>query len=219
MPSDATRDLWERQGLVPLGELRGTRMADDEPDVRGWTVRTPSGARLGRVRDLLVDRRAAEVGAVLVDAEDARGDRPLVLPIDRVSLRERDRCVVARDGDALLALDDRPSGAAAAREPERESAPEPVREPVRESGRDSGGESAREPVHVAPADAASLEVTVERTADGEEVVRVPVVEERLVVQPVVTDTIVIRKRAVRDEQTVEADLRRERLDVERRGDV
>ena len=61
-------------------------------------------------------------------------------------------------------------------------------------------------------------VTVERTADGGEVVRVPIVEEELVVErrPVVKEVLVIRKRAVRDERVVEADLRREQLHVDRR---
>ena len=61
-------------------------------------------------------------------------------------------------------------------------------------------------------------MTVERTADGGEVVRVPIVEEELVVErrPVVKEVLVIRKRAVRDERVVEADLRREQLHVDRR---
>jgi uncharacterized protein (TIGR02271 family) len=48
---------------------------------------------------------------------------------------------------------------------------------------------------------------------------VPVVEEELVVErrPVVKEVVVIRKRAVQEEQVVEADLRRERIDVDRRG--
>ena len=63
-------------------------------------------------------------------------------------------------------------------------------------------------------------VTVERTADGSEVVRVPIVEEQLVVErrPVVKEVLVIRKRAVRDERVVEADLRREQLHVDRHPD-
>ncbi|MDF1503653.1 DUF2382 domain-containing protein [Roseisolibacter sp. H3M3-2] len=61
-------------------------------------------------------------------------------------------------------------------------------------------------------------VTVERQADGGQVIRVPVVEEELVVErrPVVKEVVVIRKRAVADERVVEAELRRERLEVDRR---
>jgi uncharacterized protein (TIGR02271 family) len=45
---------------------------------------------------------------------------------------------------------------------------------------------------------------------------VPIVEEELVVErrPVVKEEIVIKKKAVRETRTVEADLRKERVDVE-----
>ena len=61
-------------------------------------------------------------------------------------------------------------------------------------------------------------VTVEHTADGGSVIRVPIVEEQLVVErrPVVREVLVIRKRAVERQQVVEADLRRERVDVDQR---
>ena len=64
--------------------------------------------------------------------------------------------------------------------------------------------------------AGRTEVTVERTADGEEIIRVPVVEEELVVlrRPVVREVVVIRKRAVVEERVIEAELRRERVEVE-----
>ena len=68
----------------------------------------------------------------------------------------------------------------------------------------------------APA-AGHLGVTVERTADGEEIIRVPIVREELVVErrPVVKEVLVIRKRAAHDDRVIEADLRRERVDVDR----
>ena len=70
------------------------------------------------------------------------------------------------------------------------------------------------------------EVTVERrpvegrTAGdidiGEDEIRVPVIEEELIVEkrPVVKEEIVVKKRAVTDERTVEADVRRERIEVD-----
>lgn len=52
-------------------------------------------------------------------------------------------------------------------------------------------------------------------------VRIPVTEEEVVVEkrPVVKEEVVISKHAVEEQDTVEADLRKERIDVERRGDV
>lgn len=63
--------------------------------------------------------------------------------------------------------------------------------------------------------AGGMGVTVENTADGEQIIRVPIVEEELVVQrrPVVKEVVVIRKRAVVEERVIEAELRRERVDV------
>ena len=72
------------------------------------------------------------------------------------------------------------------------------------------------------------EVTVERhavggggqqsrdTEIGEDEIRIPVVEEEVVVEkrPVVKEEIVVKKHAVSDERTVEADVRRERIDVD-----
>ena len=51
---------------------------------------------------------------------------------------------------------------------------------------------------------------------GEDEIRIPVVEEEVVVEkrPVVKEEIVVKKHAVNDERTVEADLRRERVDVD-----
>lgn len=56
---------------------------------------------------------------------------------------------------------------------------------------------------------------------GEEEIRVPVHEEELVVQKrtVPREEVVVRKREVAETETVEADLRRERVDIEPEGDV
>ena len=100
MASDPTRDLWERQGLVPLGELRGTRMADDEPDVRGWTVRAPSGAALGRVRETVpvmheeveIERHPISADAGL-DANATIGEDEIRVPVMREEVTTSKRVV------------------------------------------------------------------------------------------------------------------------------
>lgn len=75
------------------------------------------------------------------------------------------------------------------------------------------------------------EVTVERrpitgatSADAsfeEEHIRVPLTEEEVVAEKraVAAEEIVVRKHQVQEEQTVEADLRRERAEVHAEGDV
>ena len=47
-PNDARR-------LVPLKELDDFRVADGEPDIRGWNVYTATGREIGDIEDLLVD--------------------------------------------------------------------------------------------------------------------------------------------------------------------
>jgi len=65
---------------------------------------------------------------------------------------------------------------------------------------------------VAAADTASTEI-------GEDRIVVPVTEEEVVVEkrPVVKEEVVLRTRAVEDTEEVEADLRRERIEVDERG--
>jgi len=59
------------------------------------------------------------------------------------------------------------------------------------------------------------------TEIGEREVRIPVSEEEVVVgkRPVVREEIVLRKRDLGETRTAEADLRRERVDIETKGDV
>ena len=60
---------------------------------------------------------------------------------------------------------------------------------------------------------------IERLADG--AVSIPILEEELVVttRTVVRERVVIRKETVEEERVVEADLRRERIDLETTGDA
>ena len=188
-------ERWMRRGAVPLAELTGHRMADDEPDVRGWDVVAPDGERIGRVHDLLVDRASAEVAAVVVDLAlpSADGGSRVVRPIESVSLDERRRAIVAEDA---VVSERRPSHVLEERDV--------LRPRIGDVG-------------ALPDDAAPAGVSVERSGD-EEIVRVPIVEERLVVErrPVVTEVVTIRKRVVQGgERVVEADLRKERVEVER----
>ncbi len=63
------------------------------------------------------------------------------------------------------------------------------------------------------------EGTPDKGEVAEDEVRVPLMAEELVVEkrPVVKEEVVVRKRAVEDTKTAEADLRKERIDVERQG--
>lgn len=197
--------------LVPLEYLPGYRMADDEPDVRGWNVVARGGAPVGRVVDILVDREAAEVAGLLLTVPPARPGGEMgqaTLPMERIRIDEERRVLIVEDDAA-------PAVGHAAATPDR-----PVDSPAAAADRTANAPTAPAPAPPQAADAAdrrAAEGESRADATGEEVRRVPVYEERLVVtrRPVVKEMLVIRKRAVQDTRVVEADLRRERVDVER----
>jgi uncharacterized protein (TIGR02271 family) len=67
-------------------------------------------------------------------------------------------------------------------------------------------------------------VSAERPGAAElrdEEIRVPVTEEEVVVEkrPVVKEELVVKKRAVEGKRDVEADVRKERVDIDEQGDV
>jgi hypothetical protein len=194
--------------LVPLRSLPGYRLADGEPDIHGWPLIAADGRPLGVVEELLVDPASSDVAALAVAPRGARAGEVAVLPMTAAQIDADARRVTADlTPDEFARL---PHGGT--RRGRSVAAPA------------TGGRSGRAPAAAAPAPRSSTTsdaathpgVTVERTADGEEIVRVPVVEEELVVErrPVVKEVVVIRKRAVPTERVIEADLRRERVHVE-----
>ncbi|HEX5759384.1 MAG TPA: PRC-barrel domain-containing protein [Thermoanaerobaculia bacterium] len=60
MPDDSDREH-VAGGVTPLSQLPGHRVAEGDPDVRGWEVVANDGRAVGRVRDLLVDVGAMKV--------------------------------------------------------------------------------------------------------------------------------------------------------------
>ena len=150
-----------------MRELPDFKVASGDPDVRGWTVRTPDGADVGRVHELMVDTAAMRVR--YVDVELAHGRRHVMIPVEQMTADASRRAITIPVADAASV---------------------PTERPV-----------ARE---------AQVQIT-----DDE--IRVPVVEEEIVVEkrPVVKEELVVKKSAVTREQKVEADLRKERVEVER----
>lgn len=77
--------------LKRLGDLN-YKVADGEPDIRGWTVYASTGRELGRVDDLLVDVDAGEV--VMLDVDLRREDRHTLAPIRAAWIDHATRRVV-----------------------------------------------------------------------------------------------------------------------------
>ena len=96
----------EMDRVVPLGQLDDFRVADGDPDVRGWEVLASDGRKIGEVDELLVDTTAMKVRYLDVDVDDelvaAGQDRHVLIPIGYARL-ERDRDCVMVD---VLASDD-----------------------------------------------------------------------------------------------------------------
>lgn len=79
--------------IVPLGEARDFRLARGAPDLRGWTVFAGDNERVGEVREMLVDPVEMKIRFLSVDLADdlfsLREDRHVLIPMERVELRER----------------------------------------------------------------------------------------------------------------------------------
>ena len=99
-PADARR-------LVRLKELDDYKVAEGEPDIRGWNVYTATGRELGDIEDLLVDTELGEV--VMVDVDLKRDDRHTLAPIKAAWIDRDNRRVVLNTSmfdvdDAIPAL-------------------------------------------------------------------------------------------------------------------
>lgn len=92
--------------VVPLGQLDDFRVAEGEPDVRGWEVLASDGRKIGEVDELLVDTAAMKVRYLDVDVDDAMvaggADRHVLIPIGYARLEEDRDCVMV---DALASAD------------------------------------------------------------------------------------------------------------------
>lgn len=250
--------------LTRLDDLDDYKVADGEPDVRGWDVKGADGRKLGEVKSLIVDPAAREVRFLEVQL-----DKDL-FPDRKLSDDERRVCIpigaarLDRDNEKVL-VDRLPMDRLA-------GAPRYGRERIttdreRALG-DYYGNTGEQPAHRDNAKHLTLseeqlavgrrkveagEVTVHKTVEtehvkqqvptmheevsierhparagasndvqiGEDEVRIPVMAEEVVVEKraVPTEEIVVSKHAVRGEKTVEADLKREKVNVDKQGEV
>ena len=92
--------------LLPLSELKHFKVADGEPDIRGWEVYTSAGRHIGDVDDLLVDTSTNEV--VMVDVDLKRDDRHTLAPIRAAWVDQSTKRVVI-DAKEVTTGDELPS--------------------------------------------------------------------------------------------------------------
>jgi sporulation protein YlmC with PRC-barrel domain len=99
-------DIASRHRLVPMHELNGYTIADGEPDIRGWDVRTLSGREIGEIEDLIVDTDRDEV--VMIEVELRDGGVHAEVPIRSVQLDREAKAVIVDSGDIDARHDQRP---------------------------------------------------------------------------------------------------------------
>jgi sporulation protein YlmC with PRC-barrel domain len=86
-----------RRNLISIDDLDGYTIADGEPDIRGWDVRTLNGREIGEIEDLLVDPDRGEV--VMLEVELRDGGVHAEVPIRSVQLDRSNKSVIVDSGD------------------------------------------------------------------------------------------------------------------------
>jgi hypothetical protein len=84
--------------LAHLRDLKDWKIADGEPDIRGWLVILPDGQLAGRVEDLVVDTDDMAVRylelKVLHEVAGTEDDTYLLVPVSAARLDEEDPVVI-----------------------------------------------------------------------------------------------------------------------------
>lgn len=267
--------------VVPLDHLDDFKVADGEPDIRGWDVMASDGKKIGEVDNLLIDTGAMKVRYLDVDLDDdlidLDEDRHVLIPIGYARL-ERDGDNVYVDALASKDVVGIPAYTHGALTRDYETSlrrhfdtgfTAPKTDDVDfyehddyDEGRafaarreGTGNEShitlSEEQLSVGKRERSAGEVEINKTVDtehvretvalnreevvierrpatgggdaqiGEEHISVPLTAEEAVVQKrvVPTEELVVKKQNVSEDQVVEADLRKERAEIHREGDV
>jgi len=95
---DTRHDSTERPRLVHLKDASHLQVADGDPDIRGWELRTSDGHKVGKVEDLVVDTSVMKVryieGQLKFDDRTDDEDRRVLIPIESAHLDEEEDNVI-----------------------------------------------------------------------------------------------------------------------------
>jgi hypothetical protein len=76
--------------LVHLDDMADLQVADGDPDIRGWDVRTADGEKIGKVTDLVVDTGLMKVRYIEAEIDkdvlNASDNRAVLIPIGSARL-------------------------------------------------------------------------------------------------------------------------------------
>lgn len=174
-------DPERRRHLVSIDDLDGYKIADGEPDIRGWDVRTLNGREVGEVEDLLIDPDRGEV--VMLEVELRDGGVHAEVPIRSVQLDRNGKAVLVDSGDIDSRYDVRARDRMLAEE----------RDGIRDRYRDTDRS-----VSYAASDRDHDDVPgADRVPEGERTVR-DGVEETVVERRPVIEEVVVRRRVVEE---------------------
>ncbi|HKI06401.1 MAG TPA: DUF2382 domain-containing protein [Thermoanaerobaculia bacterium] len=95
----------DTSNLVPMSGLNDYKVADGNPDVRGWDVIARDGKKVGEVEDLLVDPSAERVRYLVVNLDSSlrsggRGTGYVLVPVGNARLDD------SKDGVILDSMND-----------------------------------------------------------------------------------------------------------------
>jgi photosynthetic reaction center H subunit len=84
--------------LIRLEDMSGYRVADDDPDVRGWAVKTRDGTTIGKVNTLIIDTNELKARYVEVDLDRdslrLTESRRITLPIGKARIDDSNDVVM-----------------------------------------------------------------------------------------------------------------------------
>jgi len=220
------KDQYDEHGLKRLSKTSDYEVAPNETDVRGWTVVGPGGSNIGKVDDLLIDTSRMKVAQLDVDV---KGGDHVHVPAEDVQI-DRTRREVRIEGYAPGAYRTAVAAdrASTARDDERLTRTEEelrVGKRAVEAGEVVVGKHVETEHKQVPVNLKREEIVIERRPVNREAgatdirddeIRVPLTEEEAVVdkRAVVKEELVIGKRVVEEQKTVDADIRREEFDID-----
>ncbi len=99
LDGDSDRDREQaRPRLMHLSDASDLQVADGDPDIRGWELRTTDGQEIGKVEDLVVDTNLMRVrfieGELTMEGHSDRENRRVLIPIESARLDEDDDKVI-----------------------------------------------------------------------------------------------------------------------------
>jgi len=219
------KDVVEPHGLKRLSKTSDYQVAPHETDVRGWTVVGKDGQKIGKVDDLLIDTARMKVAEFEIDL---KGADCIYVPAAeaRVDSTRREVCLDRyAPGAYRTAASAGRTGNYADERLTRTEEELRVGKRAVETGEVVVGKHVETEHKQVPVNLKREEIVIERrpvnrdagaTDIRDDEIRVPLTEEEAVVdkRAVVKEELVIGKRVVEDQKTVDADVRREEFDID-----